>query len=105
MSTKRAFITGITGQDGAYLARLLLEKGYEVYGAFRRTSSVNLGRLNELGIQEQVRLEPFDLLEFSNVLRCIERTQPDEVYNLAAQSFVGISFEQPIFTGDVNALV
>lgn len=75
-----------------------------MYGAFRRTSSVNLGRLNELGIQEQVRLEPFDLLEFSNVLRCIERTQPDEVYNLAAQSFVGISFEQPIFTGDVNAL-
>lgn len=104
MSAKRAFITGITGQDGAYLARLLLEKGYEVYGAFRRTSSVNLGRLKELGIEEQVRLEPFDLLEFSNVLRCIERIQPDEVYNLAAQSFVGISFEQPIFTGDVNAL-
>lgn len=104
MSAKRAFITGITGQDGGYLAKLLLEKGYEVYGAFRRTSSVNLSRLKELGIEEQVRLEPFDLLEFSNVLRCIERIQPDEVYNLAAQSFVGISFEQPIFTGDVNGL-
>lgn len=104
MSAKRAFITGITGQDGAYLAKLLLEKGYDVYGALRRTSSQNISRLKELEIDQHVRLEPFELLEFSNVLRCIERIQPDEVYNLAAQSFVGMSFEQPIYTGDVNAL-
>ncbi len=104
MSAQRAFITGITGQDGAYLAELLLHKGYEVYGAFRRTSAQDLGRLRELGIDQQIHLEPFELLEFSNILRCIERVQPNEVYNLAAQSFVGSSFEQPIYTGDVNAL-
>ena len=104
MKTRRALVTGITGQDGAYLAKLLLEKGYEVYGAYRRSSSGNMGRLQELGVADAIHLEPFDLLEFSNVLRCVERIHPDEIYNLAAQSFVGASFELPIFTGDVNAL-
>ncbi|HKV44990.1 MAG TPA: GDP-mannose 4,6-dehydratase [bacterium] len=101
---KRALIAGITGQDGAYLSMFLLEKGYEVYGAYRRSASVNLWRLHELEVVNDVKLVPMDLLEFSNVLRTLELVRPDEVYNLAAQSFVSLSFEQPIFTGDVNAL-
>jgi GDPmannose 4,6-dehydratase len=101
---KRALVTGVTGQDGAYLSRLLLEKGYEVYGAFRRSASTNLWRLAELGIEDEVRMVPFDLLEFTNILRTIEKVQPDEVYNLAAQSFVALSFEQPLFTADADAL-
>lgn len=101
---KRALITGVTGQDGAYLSKLLLERGYEVFGAFRRSASLNLWRLEELGIADRVRLIPFDLLEFSNIVRALEKVQPDEFYNLAAQSFVGISFEQPLYTGDVDAL-
>lgn len=101
---KKAFITGVLGQDGAYLSKLLLDKGYEVWGAFRRSSSLNDWRLRRLGIQGQVKLVPFELLEFSNILRIVEQVQPDEVYNLAAQSFVGVSFEQPIFTGDVDGL-
>jgi len=102
--TKRALITGVTGQDGAYLAKLLLEKGYEVFGAYRRSASINTWRLEELGVADQVRLEPFDLVEFSNVLRTIDRVRPTEIYNLAAQSFVGTSFEQPLYTSDVDAL-
>ena len=86
--SKRALITGITGQDGAYLAKLLLEKGYEVYGAYRRSASPNLWRLDWLGIADQVKLVPFDLLEYSNILRCVDEVKPDEIYNLAAQSFV-----------------
>jgi GDPmannose 4,6-dehydratase len=101
---KTALITGITGQDGAYLAELLLGKGYTVYGAHRRTSSPNTWRLEALGILEQVKLVSIDLLEYSNIQRVLEQTQPDEVYNLAAQSFVATSFEQPIYTGDVDAL-
>jgi GDPmannose 4,6-dehydratase len=101
---KKALITGVTGQDGAYLSQLLLEKGYEVYGAYRRTSTLNLWRLKELGIENEVQLVPFDLLEYSNVLRCIEKYQPDEVYNLAAQSFVAVSFEQPLYTAEADAL-
>lgn len=101
---KRALITGITGQDGAYLAKLLLDQGYEVYGAFRRSASINLGRLAELGIAQLVQLVSLELLEYSNILRCMEQVKPDEVYNLAAQSFVTASFEQPIYTGDVDAL-
>lgn len=101
---KHALITGITGQDGAYLAKLLLEKNYQVYGAFRRTASTNLWRLEELGLTNQIKLVPLDLLEFSNIIRTLDKTQPDEVYNLAAQSFVALSFEQPIYTGDVDAL-
>lgn len=101
---KIALVTGITGQDGAYLARLLLEKNYEVFGAARRTSSSNFGRLHELGIAGDVNLLEFDLLELGNIFRVIEKIQPDEVYNLAAQSFVSNSFESPIYTGDCNAL-
>jgi GDPmannose 4,6-dehydratase len=101
---KRALITGILGQDGAYLARHLLSHGYEVFGGVRRTSSLNTWRLDELGIREQVRLIPFDLMELNNVLRVMEQLQPDEVYNLAAQSFVGVSFEQPVVTSQVDGV-
>jgi len=101
---RKALITGITGQDGAYLSRLLLDKGYEVYGAFRRSSSANYWRLRELGVEDRVHMAPMDLLEYSNIQRVVESVQPDEVYNLAAQSFVAISFEQPLYTGDVDAL-
>ena len=104
MTTKRVMITGITGQDGAYLAKLLLEKGYEVIGVHRRSASVNLWRLLELGIDRQVQLVPMELLEFTNILRVVQQVRPDEIYNLAAQSFVGMSFEQPIYTADVDAI-
>lgn len=102
--SKRALVTGVTGQDGAYLCRLLLERGYETYGAFRRSASLNLWRLEELGVARDVRLVPLDLVEFTNILRTIEQVRPDEFYNLAAQSFVGLSFEQPIYTADVDGL-
>ncbi len=102
--TKKAMITGITGQDGAYLAKLLLEQGYEVIGVHRRSASVNLWRLLELGVERQVQLVPMELLEFTNILRVVEQFRPDEIYNLAAQSFVGMSFEQPIYTADVVAI-
>jgi GDPmannose 4,6-dehydratase len=101
---KRALITGVLGQDGAYLAKLLLEKGYEVYGGERRSASLNTWRLHELGIEQEVRQIPLDLLEFTNLLRTVERIKPDELYNLAAQSFVAASFEQPILTAEINAM-
>lgn len=101
---KKALITGITGQDGAYLSKLLLEKGYEVYGAFRRTSDLHLNRLRFLGVDEKIHYAPLELLEFTNLRKTLERVQPDEVYNLGAQSFVGLSFEEPIFTADVTGL-
>ena len=101
---KRALVTGVTGQDGAYLCRLLLEKGYEVYGAYRRSATLNLWRLEELGVADDVRLVPLDLIEFTNILRTLQDVRPDELYNLAAQSFVGLSFEQPIYTADVDGL-
>lgn len=102
----RAIVTGITGQDGAYLARLLLEKSYTVYGAFRRTSTVDFWRLRELGIlgHPSLHLVEHDLTDLSSSIRLIERTQPDEVYNLAAQSFVGVSFDQPLTTGEITGL-
>ncbi len=100
---KKALITGITGQDGAYLSKLLLEKGYEVYGAFRRTSDLHLNRLRYLGIDERIHYLPVELLEFSNIYKAIEKVQPDEIYNLGAQSFVALSFEEPLFTVDVTA--
>ena len=100
-----ALITGITGQDGAYLTRLLLDKGYLVVGAFRRGASLNLWRLNELGVTESdLEFLPFELCEYANLRRGIEKAAPDEIYNLGAQSFVEVSFEQPLFTADVNAL-
>lgn len=101
---KRALITGITGQDGAYLSRLLLEKGYEVYGAFRRTSDLHLNRLKYLGVHEKIQYLPLELLEFNNLYKAIQKVQPDEIYNLGAQSFVALSFEEPIFTLDVTGL-
>jgi GDPmannose 4,6-dehydratase len=103
-SLKKALITGITGQDGAYLAQFLLEKGYRVYGAFRRSSTVNLERLDYLGIRKQVELVPLDLLDLGSIIRVLERVQPDEVYNLAAQSFVAVSFDQPVITGQITGL-
>jgi GDPmannose 4,6-dehydratase len=105
MKTK-AIITGITGQDGAYLAELLLNKGYEVYGTFRRTSSVNFWRIEALGIDqhENLHLIEFDLTDASNAIRMVADINPDEIYNLAAQSFVGVSFEQPLATAHITGL-
>jgi GDPmannose 4,6-dehydratase len=102
--SKKALITGITGQDGAFLARLLLEKGYEVYGAYRRTTGIMSWRLEELGILNQVKLVQLDLLELTNIMRVLERIKPDEVYNLAAHSFVALTFEQPVITAEINAI-
>ncbi|MES2323313.1 MAG: GDP-mannose 4,6-dehydratase [Pseudomonadota bacterium] len=104
--TKKALITGITGQDGAYLAQLLLEKGYEVTGTYRRSSSVNFWRIEELGIEAHpnLKLVEYDLTDLSSSIRLMQSAQPDEVYNLAAQSFVGVSFEQPIATASITAL-
>ncbi|MDN5379197.1 MAG: GDPmannose 4,6-dehydratase [Thermodesulfobacterium sp.] len=102
--TKKALITGITGQDRVYLAKLLLEKGYEVYGAYRRTTGIMSWRLEELGILDKIKLVYMDLLELTNVMRVIKSIKPDEVYNLAAQSFVAVSFEQPILMAEINAI-
>jgi GDPmannose 4,6-dehydratase len=99
---KKALITGIRGQDGAYLAKLLFEKGYEVYGSDRGGGESNLWRLQELGID--IKIMHMDLLDLTNVMRVIEKIRPDEVYNLAAQSFVHASFEQPLITADTNAM-
>lgn len=104
--TKRALITGITGQDGAYLAQLLLSKGYEVAGIVRRSSTadVNLVRLEWLGIENDVQLLDGDLLDLSGITRIIRDFKPDEVYNLGAQSFVKTSWDQPILTGQVTGI-
>ena len=103
---KKALITGITGQDGAYLAALLLEKGYEVYGTFRRTSSVNFWRIEELGIQQHqnLHLVEYDLTDLGSSIALVQKVQPDEIYNLAAQSFVGVSFEQPTTTAQITGV-
>ena len=103
---KKAIITGITGQDGAYLAELLLEKGYEVYGTYRRTSSVNFWRMEELDIQdhENLHLVEYDLTDQANSIHMVMDIQPDEIYNLAAQSFVGVSFDQPLATAHITGL-
>ncbi len=103
---KTAIITGITGQDGAYLAELLLAKGYDVYGTYRRTSSVNFWRIEELGIHSDPRLhlEEHDLTDMSGSIRLLQRTGAKEIYNLAAQSFVGVSFEQPITTAEITGI-
>ncbi|MEW4983460.1 MAG: GDP-mannose 4,6-dehydratase [Cycloclasticus sp.] len=104
--SKIAIITGITGQDGAYLAELLLDKGYKVFGTYRRTSSVNLWRIEELGIQNHSNLEliEYDLTDLGSSIRLLETTQATEIYNLAAQSFVGVSFDQPITTAQITGL-
>jgi GDPmannose 4,6-dehydratase len=103
---KKAIITGITGQDGAYLSQLLLEKNYEVYGTYRRTSSTNFWRIEELGIHEHPNLHllEYDLNDQTSNIRLIDKVQPDEIYNLAAQSFVGVSFDQPISTAHTTGL-
>jgi GDPmannose 4,6-dehydratase len=103
---KKAIITGITGQDGAYLSKLLLGKGYEVYGTFRRTSSVNFWRLEELGIQNDpnYHLVEYDLTDASTTIRMVAYIKPDEIYNLAAQSFVAVSFDQPITTANITGI-
>jgi len=99
----RALITGISGQDGAYLAEFLLGMGYEVYGLKRRTSTPNLWRLQELGILDRVNIIEGDLTDMPSLRRALEISNPDEVYNLAAQSFVHASFDAPVTTFDVNA--
>ncbi|AHE98517.1 GDP-D-mannose dehydratase [Thioalkalivibrio paradoxus ARh 1] len=103
---KKAIITGVTGQDGAYLAALLLEKGYQVFGAYRRTSSVNFWRIEELGLANHphLHLVEHDLTDLSSSVRLLERSEADEIYNLAAQSFVTVSFDQPITTGEITGL-
>lgn len=103
---KKAIVTGITGQDGAYLSELLLRKGYEVHGTYRRTSSVNFWRIEYLGIDNHpnLHLVEYDLIDASAAVRIIGKIQPDEIYNLAAQSFVGASFEQPLATAEINGL-
>ena len=103
---RTAVITGITGQDGAYLAQLLIGKGYRVYGTYRRTSSVNFWRLHELGIagHPNLSLVEYDLTDLSSTIGLLESAEPREFYNLAAQSFVGVSFEQPITTSEITGL-
>lgn len=103
---KTALITGISGQDGAYLAQLLLDKGYRVYGTYRRTSSVNFWRIEELGIAShpQLQLIEYDLTDLGSSIRLLESTQATEVYNLAAQSFVGVSFDQPTTTAQITGI-
>ncbi len=103
---KTAIITGITGQDGAYLAELLLSKDYQVFGTYRRTSSVNFWRIEELGIASHPRLHlvEYDLTDLSASIRLLQTTAATEVYNLAAQSFVGVSFDQPITTAEITGL-
>ena len=103
---KKAIITGVTGQDGAYLAELLLDKGYAVYGAYRRTASVNFWRMEELGIaaHPNLHLVEYDLTDLSANIRLLQNTGATEIYNLAAQSFVGVSFDQPITTAEITGL-
>lgn len=103
---KKAIVTGITGQDGAYLAQHLLNEGYKVYGTMRRLSSMNLWRIQDLGIENDPNLElvDFDLTDEAGAIRLIDRCEPDEVYNLAAQSFVGVSFELPVTTANITGL-
>jgi GDPmannose 4,6-dehydratase len=105
-NTKSAVVTGITGQDGAYLAKFLLDKGYRVHGTFRRGSSVNFWRIEELGVAQHPRLSlvEFDLTDVGSGIRLLEKARPQEVYNLAAQSFVGVSFDQPVTTGLITGL-
>src|SRR3954463_5949088 len=99
--TKRALITGITGQDGSYLAELLLEKGYEVYGVVRRASTTNYWRIEHL--LERIQLRPADLLDQLSLIRIVDEVRPHELYNLAAMSFVPASWDQPMLTGEFNA--
>jgi len=104
LGSKRALITGITGQDGAYLAKFLLKKGYDVYGTFRRTSSPNFWRLSALGIEKELNYIPADLIDTPSLIEAVKNANPDEVYHLAAQSYVGSSFDQPLTSGEFTGL-
>ena len=104
VSGKRALITGVTGQDGSYLAKLLLEKGYEVFGVVRRVSTPNFWRLMHLGVIDKITLISADLSDMASLSEAIHESKPDEIYNLAAQSFVGSSFDQPIQATDINGV-
>ena len=101
-----ALITGVTGQDGAYLSELLLARGYTIYGTYRRTSSVNFWRLEELGIAQHPKLHlvEFDLTDLGSAIRLLQTSEATEVYNLAAQSFVGVSFDQPHTTAQITGI-
>jgi len=107
---KKALITGITGQDGAYLSKFLLEKGYEVYGAFRGggttalVNALNDEKLRFLGIENKIKFVPFELTDLTNIYRTIDLVEPDEIYNLGAQTSARLGFEQPMFTADLNGL-
>ncbi len=101
---KRALITGITGQDGAYLAKFLVSKGYKVYGGYRRSSTRNFWRLHYLDVKKDIELIPMDLIDQTSIMAAIRIAQPDEIYNLGAQSFVGVSFDEAIATGEVSGL-
>jgi GDPmannose 4,6-dehydratase len=104
MIMKRALITGISGQDGAYLAKFLLDKGYQVFGTYRRVSTPNFWRLQHLDIFKNINLIPADLVDAGSMVEAIKLSEPVEIYHLAAQSFVGTSFEQPVGTGEVTGL-
>jgi len=101
---KRALITGVTGQDGSYLARYLLEKDYRVFGTYRRLSTPNFWRLQYIGIFDNIELIPIDLVDSSSIIEAVKMSQPDEIYHLAAQSFVGASFGQPLGAGEITGL-
>lgn len=103
---RRAFVTGITGQDGAYLTALLIAKGYKVYGGYRRASAQNFWRLRDLGVysHEQLTLVEMDLTDLGSIIRALSASEPDELYNLAAQSFVAVSFKEPHTTAQISAL-
>src|SRR3989338_2887618 len=100
---KRALITGITGQDGPYLAKLLLSKGYKVFGTYRRVSTPNFWRLQEMDMIKKKTLIPADLSDMASLIEAVKVARPHEIYNLAAQSFVGSSFDQPLLTTDIDA--
>jgi GDPmannose 4,6-dehydratase len=101
---KRALITGITGQDGSYLAELLLEKGYEVHGVIRRASMINTSRIDHIFNHPDLHLHYGDMTDSANIIHVLQKSQPDEIYNLAAQSHVKVSFELPEYTGNVDGL-
>ncbi len=101
---KRALITGITGQDGAYLAKFLVSKGYQVFGGYRRSSTRNFWRLHYLDVKKDIELVPLDLIDQSSIISALQKIRPHEVYNLAAQSYVGASFEESISTGEISGL-
>ncbi len=102
--SKTALITGITGQDGAYLAKLLLEKNYKVFGTFRRLSTPNFWRLHHLGIYDKISFIPCDVTDSISISECVDKSDPDEIFHLAAQSFVAASFDQPVYTTEATGL-